>query len=463
MRIALVHIARGMDGTPASPIIDHLGLQRLEGALCKAHNVKIFDTALLCINNNSLLQELTAFNPDIAGFTLNYINCKEVEVFAASLKKICPTVRIIAGGLYATFHQESLLRPGCSFDAVVLGEGEEQLSNMASTNQWSIIPGVAVRYGNNIVSSPPLPPNDFSALPNRSFSQLPALAQFPRGCAKAALEASRGCTHACTFCSIAASQKMARDSCRRRLRPTEDIAKEISYIHDTYGIHDFWFMDADFLGPKAEQERIYRLSQEICDMGIRDLTLEIDARVDGVSQASIAQLVKAGLQKCFLGVESFDATTLNKFSKGTTPDMNLRAINILEQEGVRPIIGVIMFHPQSTKNQLRRDHEALRHIGYEKTQMLFRLKKYRGSSEAQSTDSDGRGIAPWADYGWEFTDPEIAEIWNKFDSLRLAALDKVFIDLTNGLKKKTISVETFVHKSDEIFHNFGEKVDSLFG
>jgi len=462
VRIALVHIARGMDGTPASPIIDHLGLQCLERALYKTHNVKIFDTALLCIDDISLLQVVKAFNPEIAGFTLNYINCKEVEVFAASLKKYCPTVKIIAGGLYATFHHESLLRSGCSFDAVVLGEGEEQLSNMASTDQWSMIPGVAVRHGNNIVSSPPLPPKDFSALSNRSFSQLPALAQFPRGCAKAALEASRGCTHACSFCSIAASQKMARDSCRRRLRPTEDIAKEILYIYETYGLHDFWFMDADFLGPKTEQERIHRLSQQISDTGIPDLTLEIDARVDGVTQTSIAHLVKAGLQKCFLGVESFDAATLNRFSKGTTPAMNLRAINILEQEGVRPIIGVIMFHPQSTKNQLRRDHEALRHIGYEKTQMLFRLKKYRGSSEAQSTDSDGRGIAPWADYGWEFTDPEIAEIWNKFDSLRLAALDKVFIDLTDELQLKIISVETFIRKADEIFHAFGEDVESIF-
>ena len=104
MRIALVHIARGMDGTPASPIIDHLGLQCLEGALYKTHNVKIFDTALLCIDDISLLQVVKAFNPEIAGFTLNYINCKEVEVFAASLKKYCPTVKIIAGGLYATFH-----------------------------------------------------------------------------------------------------------------------------------------------------------------------------------------------------------------------------------------------------------------------------------------------------------------------------------------------------------------------
>lgn len=462
MRIALIHIARGMDGTPASPIIDHLGLQCLEGALSKKHNVQIFDTALLRIDDASLLQKVVAFSPDIAGFTLNYINCKDVEFFSASLKKIYPAIRILAGGLYATFHQESLLRPDSPFDAVVLGEGETPLLHMASTEQWNTIPGVAVRCGSQLVSNPPLRPNDFFDLPNRSFSQLPALAKFPRGCAKAALEASRGCTHACSFCSIAASQKMARDSCRRRLRPTEDIAKEISYIHDTFGMHDFWFMDADFLGPTAEQKRIHRLSQQIRDLGIRNLTLEIDARVDGVSSASIAKLAEAGLQKCFLGVESFDATTLNRFSKGTTPAMNLQAIEILEQEGVRPIIGVIMFHPQSTKDQLLRDHEALRLIGYEKTQMLFRLKKYRGSREAQSTDSDGRGIAPWADYGWEFSDPEIADIWSKFDSLRLAALDKVFVELTAKLERNTISVETFIQITDETFHKFGEDVDSIF-
>ncbi len=124
-------------------------------------------------------------------------------------------------------------------------------------------------------------------------------------------------------------------------------------------------MDADVLGPPGQRKHTLARARAIAKLP-RDITLEIDARADSIPPEIIRAFQAAGLKRCFVGVDSFDGPTLTRLAKGTPPETNLRAIETLQYHGVRPIIGIIMFHPASTLGQLRKDHHVLRSIGYEK-------------------------------------------------------------------------------------------------
>lgn len=468
MRCVLAHIAKGVDGTPASPAVDHLGLASLAGVLAEGgHDVSILDTLLHDVPDEGLASRAAAERPDIVGYSVNYSNVDDVFASARELRRLYPHAAVVAGGSYATFHCDDLLSADTPFHGVVLGDGEMPFLYMANAGadcaMWCDIPGVAVRTSDGIRTTNPKPGLEFTALGRRSYEQLSHLARFPRLCYRVAIESSRGCAHSCSFCSIAASQRMAGCAAVRRLRSPTAVADEVRHVVEAYDLRDFWFMDADFLGQPSEKGRVLEIARRIAELGV-DVSLEIDARADAVDEHVIEALCRAGLQRCFVGVESFDDATLKMFGKKASGRVNIRAIEVLEKFGVRPILGMIMFHPQSTLAQLRQDHAMLRNFGYEKTQMLFRLKKYKGSRDAgQKQDSDGRGVAPWEDYGWEFDNPEIAEAWKKFDALRLEAMDEVFVHMTHEFRNGQITPEDFSSRSDAVFRTFGENVDAILG
>lgn len=465
---ALVHVSHGVDGSPVSPAVDHLGLAYLAGTLRRAgHEAVICDGMPTILDETAILERLCAVQPDMVGFALNYSNVTATYTLAGKLLQRYPSLPLFAGGYYATFHHDALLAANSPFSAVVLGEGETPLLRMAEAGPhpagWRGIPGVAVRHGDTLTLCAAEPGPQLHNIAPRVMDALPQLAHFPHTCARVAVEFSRGCTHACRFCSIAAVQFLMRQATVRRIRSPQETAAEIARIVDATGLRFFWFMDADMLGPPAMQTSVLELARHITALR-RNLSIEIDARADGITPSGIAALREAGLERCFLGAESFDAATLRHFSKGNSPETNLRAVRILEEQGVRPILGMIMFHPNSTVEQLRRDHAVLRRIGYEKTQMLFRLKKYKGSLDAGiAGDSDGKGVEPSADYGWSFTNFQIQELWEEFDALRIKALDDVFVGMTQTLHQGKITSETFMQRSDRIFHDFGKDVDRVLG
>jgi hypothetical protein len=102
--------------------------------------------------------------------------------------------------------------------------------------------------------------------------------------------------------------------------------------------------------------------------------------VVGLAKEILRRRLQVHLEMCcFLGIEFFDKRPLAEFGKGCTPEVNMRAIRILEEYCVRSILGVILFHPADTVEQLRYDNAILSEICYGKAQMLFLLKKYKGT------------------------------------------------------------------------------------
>ena len=127
---------------------ENLGLRYIAGSLeARGHRVAI-------IPFNSVqdmaqaVKETIASGPEIAGLSMVFTSRgKEFCDFAAGLRQAGYRGHIIAGGPFASFNCEKLIREFPAFDSVALGEGEELMcalaENLADSGSGSrlVLPG----------------------------------------------------------------------------------------------------------------------------------------------------------------------------------------------------------------------------------------------------------------------------------------------------------------------------------
>ncbi len=463
LKVALVHLTLGVDATPASPVINHLGIEILSSSLLKSgHHPVQFDSLIQKISLNCLADCILSEDPDIVAFSLNYANWKESLRVMGQIKEINNSILCISGGYFATFHwNELVLNPAC--DYCIVGDGELALVAVSNAfekrNQIETIPGIAFNDNGKAVLNRLNKVADLSALVRPDRQLLGSLEKFQKGCRKIALERSRGCNHYCSFCSIASMQMLSGDTRRRRVRDTDDLVQEIAVLKRESKIRDYWFMDATFLGQNNEKELDMLLAKKLAQLNDGDMSIEIDTRADTINPEIINYLKVAGVSKVFLGVESFDQVTLNLFGKSMMVVRNLQAIDILENAGIDYVLGTILFSPGKTIDQFYRDHAILKKIGYDHTQLLFRLKMYKGTMISKDKDCDGRGISINENYGWEIEDHRMRILWELVDSCRLALLDIVFNDLKQYFYRSQISVNQFLFLMKKTYRRMGSVID----
>lgn len=467
LKIALIHITSGVDATPASPVIDHLGIEIISSSLLKAGHYPVqFDSLIQNLSLDYFHNCILSANPDVMAFSLNYVNWKDSLLIMERIKEENKSIVCVSGGYYATFHwYELLLNSAC--DYCVIGEAEVSmvaLSNALDKHQdIETIPGLAFLHNGKAICNPPTRVTELLTLGRPDRQLMAEMEKFQVGCRKIALERSRGCYHACSFCSIASMQRLSGDLHRRRVRDMDDLVEEIKELKRESKIRDYWFMDATFLGSDSEKEQDILLAKKLADLNDGEMTIEIDTRADTINPEIIKYLKAAGLSKVFLGVESFDQGMLNLFGKGMTADRNRYAIDVLEDAGIDYILGTILFSPGKTIEQFRKEHNVLKIIGYEHTQLLFRLKMYIGTVVAKGKDCDGRGVSLGEDYGWEIEDPWMKALWELVDPCRLALLDIVFNDLTKYFYQSRISVKQFMNMMKTTYHKMGDSIEDALG
>jgi anaerobic magnesium-protoporphyrin IX monomethyl ester cyclase len=171
--------------------------------------------------------------------------------------------------------------------------------------------------------------------------------------------ASRGCYGECTFCYL--NQFYAEESLWRGRSP-ENVINEICHLYREYGERYFYFADANFFGPgRKGKNRVCELARLIIDTDIK-INFGIECRVNDIEDEVISMLVRAGLRDVFLGIESGNQNSLERFRKNTTVEDNKRAINILRRYNIEPNCGFIIFEPDSTLEDIRENFEFLKEM-----------------------------------------------------------------------------------------------------
>jgi hopanoid C-3 methylase len=312
--------------------LEPLGLERVAAALqADGHDVRLMD--LQVYRPAELERQVTEFQPEAVGFSLNYLaNVPEVVDLAKWLKTVLPECLVFAGGHSVSFVAEQVLaHADGAIDVVLKGEGETgapALLARAPDGAMAEAPGAVTLAG------PGRPP----AMVHTLDDHLPARGLGGRRRKyfigemdpAASIEFTRGCPWDCSFCSAWTFYGRSY----RRLSP-DAAAEDLSRVREpgVFIVDDVAFIKAD------EGDEIAR---QVERRGIRkSYYLETRADVLLRNEEVFRRWRRLGLTYMFLGLEALDEDGLKAFRKRTTPKVNSKALEIARSMGLNVAINII--------------------------------------------------------------------------------------------------------------------------
>lgn len=373
---------------------DNLGLRYLSSALRTAgHQTRIVK---LGAGIASVVEQICAFRPDVVGFSLifQYLLPAFAELIG-SLRRQGLFAHFTIGGHYPSFEPGATLEAILELDSVVRFEGEETLVELTaallSGRDWREVAGIAFRLDGAIrTSAPRIGRRDLDTLPWPDRDDIPYERQH---LPTASVLGGRGCPWVCSFCSIITFYEGNGTKGRRRRDPVQ-LVDEVEHLHKRRGVKVILWQDDDFLaGGRAGVRWAYAIAQECVRRGLhRSLRWKISCRSDEIRAGVLEPLVDAGLTHVYMGVESGDAGSLIRLNKHLTPDVHLRAADILRSLGLSFDFGFMLLEPWSTFATVRSNLDFLRRfVGDGAAVVCFcRTLPYAGTPIADRLAAEGR-------------------------------------------------------------------------
>lgn len=282
---------------------ENLSIRSLAGALlARGHRV-----SMVVFNGPAQVEEaaraIAGSRAHIAGYSMVFtLRARQFAALAARARELGFSGVQVAGGHFAAFNPHLLLTPEGPFDAVALGEGEAILVDLAQSGTPEGVDGLVWRPepGGPLRIQPARPPPDPDTLPPP-----PRKVPFDAflGLAFTNLLGSRGCTHRCAFCSIAAWSRLCGGPPHRLRRPGA-IADEMAALHRE-GVRIFNFHDDNFLprGRDVAVARLGALREALSRRGLGRVALAVKCRPDELHPDVLAALQALGVFRVFLGIE----------------------------------------------------------------------------------------------------------------------------------------------------------------
>jgi radical SAM superfamily enzyme YgiQ (UPF0313 family) len=390
---------------------DNLGLRYLSSALRTAgHETRIVK---LGAGMAPVVEQICAFRPDVVGFSLIFQYM--LPAFAdliGSLRRQGLFSHFTIGGHYPSFEPGATLEAIPELDSVVRFEGEDTLVELTaavlSGRDWREVAGIAFRLdGESRTSAARIGRRDLDSFPWPDRDDIPYERQrLPT----ASVLGGRGCPWVCAFCSIITFYEGNGTKGRRRRDPVQ-VVNEVEHLHKRRGVKVILWQDDDFLaGGRAGVRWAHAIADECVRRGLhRHLRWKISCRSDEIRPGVLEPLVEAGLTHVYLGVESGDADSLIRLNKHLTPDVHLRAADILRSLGLSFDFGFMLLEPWSTLATVRSNLEFLRRfVGDGAAVVCFcRTLPYAGTPIADRLAAEGRLHHADLEADYQFEDPRL--------------------------------------------------------
>lgn len=345
--------------------------------------LEVVDSQAEGLNWQGLQKRIESIHPDLVVVSsLSTCNAYKVLRTVSLVKLIDPSIKTVVGGQHFTALAQENLEDYPEIDYIIRGEGEETLLELVKTidkeGKITKIKGLSYRI-NQDHSSPynrEIPPKgvvvhnpDRPLIDNLDELPLPAYhlvedhmekyhfkMMAHTGAGYALIEASRGCSHRCTFCS-----QWSYWGGQHRIKSPSRVADEMESLYNDYGISYLWLTD-DNLGLGT----VYR---DLCDIIIErglsdDLTWFIQARTDDIvdNEKLLPKIRKAGNFWVMAGLERHDKETLNAFNKGIKKSDAKLAMQLLKDNDIFSQATLITGDRNDTHKSISELREFVNHV-----------------------------------------------------------------------------------------------------
>ena len=330
---------------------EHLGIACLKSYISsKDFSVDTFDLSLEPKNTSKFVDELIQLYPAIIGFSFLNATVRNGLKIINQLRSNGYAGKIVVGGYFATFSSKELLQDFPGIDYIVRGEGEitlEELLNfeIRKIGKLEEIRGLSYRHGEEIIenSARPLIENlDILPPPDRKYAEISLKQGSP-----VRIYGTRGCWGQCTFCDIVGLYGISQGKAWRR-RSVKALVDEIETLHKKFNTNLFIFNDDQFLVKgKKSLEFVEEFARELEERKLQ-IKFELMCRADTVNKKVMMRLKSVGLQRVFLGLESFDEKQIKRYNKNISVRQNMKAVIILYKMKIDVIASVILADAYTT-------------------------------------------------------------------------------------------------------------------
>ncbi|MFB3906214.1 MAG: radical SAM protein [Acidobacteriota bacterium] len=328
VRVALCYRCEDRDAGSVYSRIVPAGLLCIHGVLLEAG----FVSHLFNFSGQSwksIQHALASFKPNIVGIShFTYNHSSSMRLYETA-RAVAPAAVILGGGAQASFLGEEILRRSSALDALIRGEGEnpvlELARRVAAGQAWKSSPSLTYRTETGIARTRdcPVVQDLDSCYPITRFTELTGVRpeeQFPF------VVTSRGCPGRCGFCDSPAFWGH-----RIRFRSTANVIGEIRHLMREYGFMYFGFRDDTFA---AKRGRLGELCEAL-QTQIPGILWNCQSRVDTVDRERLLQMKNAGCEQLQFGIESMAPEVLQVLGKRVEADRVHRALQQCREVGIR--------------------------------------------------------------------------------------------------------------------------------
>jgi anaerobic magnesium-protoporphyrin IX monomethyl ester cyclase len=337
MRILFIHPNYHSGGAEIAGSWPPAWVAYLAGALKNAGfpDIHFIDAMTLDIDEADLRERIRDLAPDIVGATAITPSIYKAERVLEIARETTPKAVTLLGGVHATFMYKQVLPEAPHIDAIVRGEGEEimvEVARAVAEGRWPearpSIKGLAYIVDGKVYATPAAPTvkniddvkADWSILDWTRYNYIPLNTRV------AIPNMARGCPFTCSFCS---QWKFWRDY---RIRDPKKVVDEIVDLKENHGVGFFILADEE---PTINKKKFIAFCNELIARDV-NILWGINTRVTDIlrDESELPLYRKAGLIHVSLGTEAAAQLKLDLFNKETTVADNKRAIELLRKAGI---------------------------------------------------------------------------------------------------------------------------------